>query len=52
VTELRVDLSEVAAMKVLTYAYLLRSFDRAAREDVPEAERAERDADGHGNDLR
>lgn len=42
VTELRVDLSEVAAMKVLTDAYLLRTFDRLAREEGPEPE-AERD---------
>ncbi len=33
VTELRVDLSEVAAMKVLTDAYLLRTFDRRTSEE-------------------
>jgi hypothetical protein len=38
VTNLRVDLSEVAAMKVLTDAYLLRTFDGMTREDGPEAE--------------
>jgi hypothetical protein len=33
VTELRVDLSEAAAMKALTDAYLLRTFDREASEE-------------------
>jgi AbiV family abortive infection protein len=49
VTELRVDLSEVAAMKVLTDAHLLRTFDRTAREEGSEANGAKRDSDGDGD---